>query len=92
MARQRGEAAEEPDDEESDETWIKYPTFDGSLPSRILPQLYLGNANHARNAGLLRALGITHVLSVGESPLLESVHHERFSETSPDLTTLAGAW
>lgn len=40
--------------------------FDGSLPSRILPYMYLGNLPHATNPGLLRRLGITHVLSVGE--------------------------
>ncbi|KAK7538402.1 dual specificity protein phosphatase PPS1 [Phyllosticta citribraziliensis] len=40
--------------------------MDGSLPSRILPYMYLGNLNHANNAELLRELGITRVLSVGE--------------------------
>ncbi|KAL8968927.1 MAG: hypothetical protein Q9183_002245, partial [Haloplaca sp. 2 TL-2023] len=32
--------------------------FDGSLPSRILPYMYLGNLGHANNPQLLRALGI----------------------------------
>ncbi|KAF2744203.1 hypothetical protein M011DRAFT_192546 [Sporormia fimetaria CBS 119925] len=41
--------------------------LDGSLPSRILPYMYLGNLNHANNPELLRELGITRVLSVGES-------------------------
>lgn len=41
--------------------------MDGSLPSRLLPYLYLGNLGHARNPELLRALGIGQVLSVGES-------------------------
>ncbi|KAF4308266.1 hypothetical protein GTA08_BOTSDO04551 [Botryosphaeria dothidea] len=40
--------------------------LDGSLPSRILPYMYLGNLNHANNPELLRELGITRVLSVGE--------------------------
>lgn len=40
--------------------------MDGSLPSRILPYLYLGNLTHANNPGLLRTLGIHRVLSVGE--------------------------
>ena len=40
--------------------------IDGSLPSRILPYMYLGNLNHANNPDLLRAMGITKVLSVGE--------------------------
>ncbi|KAL8830092.1 MAG: hypothetical protein Q9170_005895 [Blastenia crenularia] len=40
--------------------------IDGSLPSRILPYMYLGNLGHANNPQLLRALGIKRVLSVGE--------------------------
>ena len=40
--------------------------MDGSLPSRVLPYLYLGNLNHAQNPALLRRLGITRILSVGE--------------------------
>ncbi|KAF2273552.1 dual specificity protein phosphatase PPS1 [Westerdykella ornata] len=41
--------------------------LDGSLPSRILPYLYLGNLLHANNPEVLRQLGITQILSVGES-------------------------
>ncbi|KAF2010078.1 dual specificity protein phosphatase-like protein PPS1 [Aaosphaeria arxii CBS 175.79] len=41
--------------------------IDGSLPSRILPYMYLGNLGHANNPELLRELGITRILSVGES-------------------------
>ena len=40
--------------------------FDGSLPSRILPYMYLGNIGHANNPELLQQLGITRILSVGE--------------------------
>jgi dual specificity MAP kinase phosphatase len=40
--------------------------IDGSLPSRILPYMYLGNLAHANNPELLRELGITRILSVGE--------------------------
>ena len=40
--------------------------LDGSLPSRVLPYLYLGNLSHAQNPELLKQLGITRVLSVGE--------------------------
>ena len=40
--------------------------IDGSLPSRILPYMYLGNLGHANNPDLLKALGIGRVLSVGE--------------------------
>jgi dual specificity MAP kinase phosphatase len=41
--------------------------LDGSLPSRVLPYMYLGNLNHANNPSLLKELGITRILSVGES-------------------------
>ncbi|RMZ88371.1 hypothetical protein DV736_g4402, partial [Chaetothyriales sp. CBS 134916] len=44
--------------------WIT--KFDGSLPSRILPFMYLGNLSHANNPQLLRLLGIKRILSVGE--------------------------
>ena len=40
--------------------------MDGSLPSRILPYLYLGSVNHANNPELLKELGIRQVLSIGE--------------------------
>ena len=40
--------------------------IDGSLPSRILPYMYLGNLSHANNPSLLAAMGIKRVLSVGE--------------------------
>lgn len=45
--------------------------MDGSLPSRILPYMYLGNLGHANNPGLLKELGIGQVLSVGEPVLWE---------------------
>ncbi|KAF0530561.1 Dual specificity protein phosphatase PPS1 [Gigaspora margarita] len=48
------------------------PCFEGSFPSRILPFLYLGNLNHACNANMLKALGINHVLSVGEDSRLDN--------------------
>ncbi|EZF29629.1 hypothetical protein H109_02749 [Trichophyton interdigitale MR816] len=40
--------------------------MDGSLPSRILPYMYLGNLAHATNPELLWPLGIRRILSVGE--------------------------
>lgn len=40
--------------------------MDGSLPSRILPYMYLGNLGHANNPELLKAMGIQQVLSIGE--------------------------
>lgn len=54
----------------SHHAWFDDPKFDGSFPSRVLPFLYLGNLNHATNAGMLHALGITHVVSVGECALI----------------------
>lgn len=45
-------------------SWLK--RMDGSLPSRVLPYMYLGNLTHANNPDLLTELGITRVLSVGE--------------------------
>ena len=44
--------------------WLQ--RMDGSLPSRILPYMYLGNLGHANNPELLQDLGITRLLSVGE--------------------------
>ncbi|KAE8358335.1 hypothetical protein BDV27DRAFT_137901 [Aspergillus caelatus] len=49
----------------ADPRWFSY--FDGSLPSRILPYMYLGNLSHANNPEMLWALGIRRILSVGES-------------------------
>ena len=45
--------------------WLK--RMDGSLPSRVLDYMYLGNIGHANNPGLLAELGIIRVLSVGEA-------------------------
>lgn len=45
--------------------WIS--KLDGSLPSRILPYMYLGNLNHANNPALLKEVDISRILSVGES-------------------------
>lgn len=44
-----------------------FSKIDGSLPSRIMPYMYLGNLGHANNPELLHELGITRVLSVGEA-------------------------
>ncbi|GJJ08333.1 hypothetical protein Clacol_002544 [Clathrus columnatus] len=54
-------------------SWFNDDRFDGSFPSRVLPFLYLGNLNHASNAYMLHALGITHVVSVGECALVPPV-------------------
>jgi len=45
-------------------SWLS--KMDGSLPSRILPYMYLGNLTHANNPELLRGMGIRRILSVGE--------------------------
>ncbi|KAG5644183.1 hypothetical protein DXG03_009024 [Asterophora parasitica] len=57
------------------QSWFNDSRFDGSFPSRVLPFLYLGNLNHAANAYMLHALGITHVVSVGECALIPPSHH-----------------
>ncbi|OCF45047.1 hypothetical protein I317_01098 [Kwoniella heveanensis CBS 569] len=59
--------------------WFEDRRFDG-FPSRILPFLYLGNLEHADNAAMLKALGISHVVSVGES-LVSVPEHENHSTT-----------
>lgn len=45
--------------------WMR--KVDGSIPSRITDYMYLGNLAHANNPGLLKAMGIGQVLSVGET-------------------------
>ncbi|KDQ52679.1 hypothetical protein JAAARDRAFT_210382 [Jaapia argillacea MUCL 33604] len=65
------------------EAWFNDPRFDGSFPSRVLPFLYLGNLNHASNVYMLHALGITHVVSVGECAL---VPPPNFSEHTHNKT------
>ncbi|KAL4968781.1 tyrosine/serine/threonine protein phosphatase PPS1 [Aspergillus stella-maris] len=49
----------------ADPHWFRY--CDGSLPSRILPYMYLGNLSHANNPEMLWELGIRRVLSIGEA-------------------------
>ncbi|GAA5835894.1 hypothetical protein JCM9279_002135 [Rhodotorula babjevae] len=51
------------------DAWFFGKTFEGHFPSRIMPHLYLGNVNHAQNALMLKELGITHVVSLGETAL-----------------------
>ncbi|KAF9888713.1 tyrosine/serine/threonine protein phosphatase pps1 [Aspergillus nanangensis] len=48
-----------------DPPWFRH--CDGSLPSRILPHMYLGNLSHANNPEMLWQLGIRRILSIGES-------------------------
>ncbi|KAI9599538.1 hypothetical protein BDF19DRAFT_429006 [Syncephalis fuscata] len=49
-------------------SWFFSREFEGNFPSRILPHLLLGDIAVANNIGLLRALGVTHILSVGIRP------------------------
>ncbi|GAA5872276.1 hypothetical protein JCM8547_004799 [Rhodosporidiobolus lusitaniae] len=65
------------------DAWFFGPTFEGHFPSRIMPFLYLGNLNHASNALMLKELGITHVVSLGESALTPPRVPSSFSLTSP---------
>lgn len=58
LIRDRSRAAQE------EPAWIS--RIDGSLPSRILPYMYLGNLGHANNPDLLKEMGIKRILSVGE--------------------------
>ncbi|KAI0205799.1 hypothetical protein F4808DRAFT_245108 [Astrocystis sublimbata] len=46
-----------------------FAALDGSLPSRVLDYMYLGNLGHANNPDLLKAVGITQILSVGETAM-----------------------
>jgi dual specificity MAP kinase phosphatase len=46
-----------------------FAALDGSFPSRVLDYMYLGNLGHANNPDLLKALGITQILSVGETAM-----------------------
>jgi dual specificity MAP kinase phosphatase len=62
--------SESPVFEQAKRDSIKAPAWlsklDGSLPSRILPYMYLGNLTHANNPELLKELGIRRILSIGE--------------------------
>lgn len=43
-----------------------FSKLNGPLPSKILEHLYLGSLDHAQSPELLKRLGITHIVSVGE--------------------------
>lgn len=64
LLRESPQAAETTLPLEKAPAWLS--KLDGSLPSRILPYMYLGNLTHANNPEMLRLLGIRRVLSVGE--------------------------
>jgi dual specificity MAP kinase phosphatase len=59
-------------------SWLA--NMDGSLPSRILDYMYLGNLGHANNPDLLRAIGIGQILSVGELATWRDGEREKWGE------------
>jgi dual specificity MAP kinase phosphatase len=62
----------------SDPVWLD--RMDGSLPSRILPYMYLGNLAHANNPQLLWALGIRRILSIGEPVTWDETELEQWGD------------
>lgn len=58
--------------------WLS--NMDGSLPSRILPYMYLGNLAHANNPELLKAMGIGQILSVGEMATWRDGEKQKWGE------------
>ena len=59
-----------------------FSKLDGSLPSRILPYMYLGNLTHANNPDLLRHLGIKRVLSIGEPVSWSKKEHDEWGRNN----------
>lgn len=59
---------------QTESRWVE--EIEGSLPSRILPYLYLGSLRHANNTTVLSKLGITKVVSVGET--VDWIHGYKF--------------
>ncbi|EFW98952.1 protein tyrosine phosphatase [Grosmannia clavigera kw1407] len=59
-----------------------FANLDGSFPSRVLDYMYLGNLTHANNPDLLRALGITQILSVGEMAMWREGELEEWGENN----------
>jgi dual specificity MAP kinase phosphatase len=57
-------------------SWLN--KMDGSLPSRILPYMYLGNLTHANNPELLWGMGIRRVLSIGEAVSWDQKEKDRW--------------
>lgn len=57
--------------------------IDGSLPSLILPHLYLGSIDHASSIPLLTRLGIGYIVSVGERvSWVNDLKYDRFETDS----------
>lgn len=63
----------------------------GSLPSRILPHLYLGSLTHANSFDLLQELDISYIVSVGESLVwLDNEPDIKREVINPNITVLSG--
>ena len=58
--------------------WMK--NMDGSLPSRVVDYMYLGNLGHANNPDLLQKMGIGQILSVGETATWRDGEMDRWGE------------
>ena len=59
--------------------WVE--EVEGSIPSKILPHLYLGSLKHALCLPLLNRLGIKKIISVGETlPWLNGYKFERHND------------
>jgi dual specificity MAP kinase phosphatase len=58
--------------------WIR--NMDGSLPSRVLDYMYLGNLGHANNPDLLKQMGIGQILSVGETATWKCTQLDEFGK------------
>jgi hypothetical protein len=67
-------------------------TAHGARPIAILPWLYIGNKEHAKNAALLRQLGVKHVVNCSPSrerdPKFGISNYFERSTTSAALTYL----
>lgn len=74
----------EADSDVLNDNWIG--DVEGSLPSRIMPYLYLGSLKHANCTSLLRELGITHIISVGEQ--LDWLNGSNFKRFNIELREL----
>ncbi|KAK9473062.1 uncharacterized protein V1510DRAFT_415930 [Dipodascopsis tothii] len=68
-----------------------FSRLDGSLPSKIFSHMYLGNLLHADNHGLLRALGIKRILSVGETLSWTPVGDDEPDEDTENDANVANA-
>lgn len=80
---------EQPAIRENDE-WFK--RIDGSLPSRILPHMYLGSLTHAENPEMLQKLGIKRILSVGEKLSWVYPQYLNDSDANPTNSKIPEVW